>query len=50
MKLRGLVITAQDLFGDRRPTFGFDALPFVEVVFSPSSSLVGVVLFPCPAH
>ena len=33
-----------------RSTFGFDALPFVGVVFFSSSSLVGVVLFPSPAH
>ena len=33
-----------------RPTFGFDAPPFVGVVFFPSPSLVGVVLFPSPAH
>ena len=44
MKLRGLVVTA------RRSTFGFNALPFVGVVFFPNSSLVGVVLFPSPAH
>ena len=50
MKLRGLIVTARGLFGDRRSTFGFDALPFVGVVFFPSSSLVGVVLFPSPAH
>ena len=50
MKLQGLIATAQSLFGDRRPTFGFDVLPFVGVVFFPSSSLVGVVLFPNLAH
>ena len=50
MKLRGLIVTAWGLFGDCRSTFGFDALPFVEVVFFPSSSLVVVVLFPSPAH
>ena len=50
MKLRGLIVTAWGLFGDLRSTFGFDALPFVGVVFFPSSSLVGVVLFPSPAH
>ena len=50
MKLRGLIATMQSLFGDRRPTFGFDVLPFIEAVFFPSSSLMGVVLFPSPAH
>ena len=50
MKLRGLIVTARGLLGDRRSTFGFGALPFIGVVFFPSSSLVGVVLFPNPAH
>ena len=50
MKLRGLIVTARGLFGDRKSTFGFDALPFVGVVFFPSSSLVGVMLFPSLAH
>ena len=50
MKLQGLIVTAWSMFRDRRSTFGFDALPFVEVVFFPSSSLVGVVLFPSLAH
>ena len=50
MKLQGLIVTAQSSSGDRRPTFGFDVLPFVGVVFFPSSSLVGVVLFPSFAH
>ena len=50
MKLQGLIITARSLSGDRRSTLGFDALPFIRVVFFPSSSLVGVVLFPSPAH
>ena len=50
MKLQGLIATAWSLFGDRRPTFGFDVLPLVGVVFFPSFSLVGVVLFPNPAH
>ena len=40
MKLQGLVVTTQGLFGDRKSTFGFDALPFVGVVFFSSSSLV----------
>ena len=50
MKLQGLIITAQSSSGDRRPMFGFNVLPFVGVVFFPSSSPVGVVLFPSPAH
>ena len=50
MKLQGSTVTAQSLSGDRSQTFGFDVLPFVGVVFFPSSSLVGVVLFPSPTH
>ena len=50
MKLHGLIVIARSLSGDRKPTFGFDALPFVGVVFFPSLSLIGVVLFPSPAH
>ena len=50
MKLRSLIVTTRGLFGDRRSTFGFDALPFVGVVFFRSSSLVEVVLFLSPAH
>ena len=50
MKLQGLIVTTRSLSGDRRQTFGFNVLPFVRVVFFPSSSLVGVVLFPSPAH
>ena len=50
MKLQGLIATMRSLFGDRRPTFGFEVLPFVGVVFFPSSSLVGVMLFLSPAH
>ena len=50
MKLQGLIATSRSLFGDRRPTFGFDVMPFVGVMFFPSSSLVGVVLFPSFAH
>ena len=50
MKLQGLITTKRSFFGDRRPTFGFDVLPFVGVVFFPSSSLVGVMLFPSSAH
>ena len=50
MKPQGLIVTARSLSGDRRPTFCFDILPFVGVVFFPSSSLVRVVLFLSPAH
>ena len=46
MKFQGLVITAWGMSGDREPTFGVDGLPLVGVVFFPSSSLVGVLLFP----
>ena len=46
MKRQGLVITAWGLSGDRGSTFGVDGLPLVGVVFFPSSSLMGVVLFP----
>ena len=46
MKRQGLVITAWGLSGDRELTFGVDGLPLVGVVFFPSSSLIGVVLFP----
>ena len=50
-KRQGLVITACGLFGDREPMFGVDGLPLVGVVvFFPSSSLVGVVLFPSYAQ
>ena len=45
MKRQGLVITTWGLSSDRGPTFGVDGLPLVGVVFFPSSSLVGVVLF-----
>ena len=50
MKLQGLVFTAQSLSDDSGQTFGFNGLPLVRVVFFPSSSLVGVVLFPSYAH
>ena len=46
MKHQGLVITAGGLSGDREPTFGFDGLLLVGVVFFPNSSLVGIMLFP----
>ena len=50
MKLQDLIATARSLFGGCRPTFGFDILSFVGVVFFHNPSLVGVVLFPSPAH
>ena len=50
MKRQGLVITAWGLSGDRGPTFGVDGLLLVGVVFFPSSSLMGVVLFPSYAR
>ena len=50
MKIQGLIATTQSLFGGRRPTIGFDVLPSVGVVFFPNPSLVGVMLFPSPAH
>ena len=50
MELQGLVITAWGLSGNRGPAFGVDGLLLVGVVFFPSSSPVGVVLFPSYAH
>ena len=50
MRLQGLIVTARSSSGDHRLTFSFDVLPFVGVVFFPSSSLMGVVLFPSPTH
>ena len=47
---QGLVITAWGLSSDREPAFGVDGLPLVGVVFFPSSSLVGFMLFPSYAH
>ena len=46
MNRQGLVIIAGGLFGNRELTFGCDGLLLVGVVFFPSSSLVGVMLFP----
>ena len=46
MKCQGLVVIAGGLPGDRELMFGSDGLLLVEVVFFPSSSLVGVMLFP----
>ena len=50
MKRQGLVVTAWSMSDDHGPTFGFDGLPLVGVVFFPSSSLMGVVLSPSYAH
>ena len=50
MKRQGLVITTWGLSGNFGPAFGFNGLPLVGVVFFPSSSLIGVVLFPSYAH
>ena len=47
MKRQGLVINVGGLSGDRELTFGFNGLLLVRVVFFPSSSFVGVMLFPC---
>ena len=46
MKCQGLVVIARGLPGDRELMFGSDGLLLVGVVFFPSSSLVGVMLFP----
>ena len=46
MKRQGLVINAGGLSGDRESKFGSNGLLLVGVVFFPSSSLVGVMLFP----
>ena len=46
MRRQGLVITIRGLSCDREPTFGFDGLLLVGIVFFPISSLVGVMLFP----
>ena len=46
MKRQGLVIIAGGLPGDHELMFGSDGLLLVGVVFFPSSSLVGVMLFP----
>ena len=50
MKRQGLIANMRSLFGGRRVTFGFDALPFVRVMFFRNPSLVGVVFFPSLAH
>ena len=50
MKSQGLVIIVWGLSGDPEPTFGVNGLPLVGLMFFPSSSLVGVVLFPSDAQ
>ena len=50
MVRHGLVVNTRNLSGDRKPTFGFDGLPLIGVVFFPSSSIMGAVLFPSYAH
>ena len=46
MKRQGLVIVAGGVPGDPELAFGSDGPLFIGVVFFPSSSLVGVMLFP----
>ena len=46
VKCQGLVVIAGGLPGDRELAFGSDGRLLVGVVFFPSSSLVGVMLFP----
>ena len=46
MKHQGLVVIAGGLPGDPELAFGSDGLLLVGFVFSPSSSLMGVMLFP----
>ena len=46
MKRQGLVIITGGLSGDHELTFGSNGVLLVGVVFFPSSSLVGVMLFP----
>ena len=46
MKRQGLVVIAGGLPGDPEHAFGSDGLLLVGVVFFPSSSLMGVMLFP----
>ena len=46
MKRQGLIATMRSLFGGCRPTFGFDALPFVGVVLFPSPASCGSCFIP----
>ena len=46
MKLQGLTATARSLIGGRRPTFGFDVLPFVGVALFPSPASCGSCVVP----
>ena len=45
MKHQGLVVITRGLPGDHELTFDSDGLLLVGVVFFPSSSLMGVMLF-----
>ena len=45
MKCQGLVVIARGLYEVLKLAFGFGGLLLVGVVFFPSSSLVGVMLF-----
>ena len=46
MKCQGLVVIAEGLPEDPELAFGLDGPLLVGVVFFPSSSLMGVMLFP----
>ena len=50
IKLQGLIATARSLFGGHRPTFGFNVMLFIGVVFFLNPFLVGVMLFPSSSH
>ena len=50
MKRQGLVVTTWSMSGDRGLAFGLNGLLLVGVVFFPTSSFIGVVLFPTYAH
>ena len=39
MRLQGLIVTARSLSGDHRPTFNFDVMSFIGVLFFPSFPL-----------
>ena len=46
MKRQGWITTMRSLFGGHRPTFGFDALPFLGVVLFPSTASCGSCVIP----
>ena len=46
MECQGLVVIAGGLLEDLELAFGSDGLLLIGVVFFPSSSLMGVMLFP----